>query len=235
MLNERRIADRRHVKRTTPDRRVAERRTLDRWHATEPLVAAFELGPTRHIGVLRNISASGCMLEATMSVSMRHDDGDAHPPTDEGLVELRLTSRTIRLRASVVRRGRHTLGLRFEAPVADSLLAGVVEACKAYSIQYRDGRICFVGNLSSIAATLHLLKYIKVGATVDLSRAHGDQARAAASMTLLRERGVQLSGCDRYLNVAIAMAGQRICTGCHADCDHSRRYNDPGARAPTMV
>lgn len=231
MINERRIADRRHVKRITPDRRLAERRARDRWHATESLVASFEIGCTRHIGVLRNISSGGCMLEATMSVSIPHDDSPVAPLPGEGMIELTIASRAVRVRASIARQGKHSLGLRFVNPVADSLLAAVVEACKAYSIQYRDGRICFVGDLSSIAATLHLLKYIKVGATVDLSRARGDQARAAASMTLLRERGVQLSGCNRYLNVAIAMAGQRICTGCYSDCHHSRHYNGPDSKA----
>lgn len=225
MINERRIIDRRQIKRTSGDRRLAERRARDRWHATESLVASFEIGCTRHIGVLRNISSGGCMLEATMTVSIPQEETPAALTAETGTAEFTVASRTVRLRATIARQGRHTLGLRFTDPVADSLLAEIIDECKAYSIQYRDGRICFIGDLSSVTGTLHLLKYIKVGATIDLSRARGEQTRAAASMTLLRERGVQLHGCNRYLNIAIAMAGARICPGCYSDCDYSRHYN----------
>lgn len=222
MTAERRFADRRAHDRGTPDRRASDRRRFARWHSTQPLAVSFHLGNTRHQGLLSDISVTGCLVKSAAG-SFTPPDGDAIVEQVEvGIVTFGLGHDSTTREAVLVRHSKNTLGLRFTRELGDALLADIVTLCEAYSIQYRDGRVNFAGDLGSLPAITHLLKCVKAGAVVDLSRARGARTRAAASMKLLRERGAQLHDCSQRLHEALALVAPTVCQGCPAQCSYRR-------------
>lgn len=222
MTPERRFTDRRTFDRGTSDRRAGDRRRVGRWHSTQPPAASFDIGLSHYHGVMLNISASGCLLESSVALTHGGSETAANGP---GVVTLDLGGETLSRSAALIRRGKNTLALRFTRELGDALLAHIVTLSKAYSIQYRDGRVNFSGDLGSLPAILHLLRCVKAGAVLDLSRARGDQAQAAASMKLLRDRGVQLRACNHALHLALDLVAPSVCHGCNFNCSFGEKYN----------
>lgn len=201
---ERRIVDRGGCGRLIDERRIIERRVMDRWHATKPLPSAFVTRGLIHFGALQDISISG------MSISLGRQREGFDQKTF-GYCFFGAHDNGEKIECRLVRAHENVLGLRFLRDLSDARFASIVEACAAYSIQYHRNKIYFAGNLDNQQAMEHLLKCISKGATIDLSRARGGEA-AAASMKLLRERGALFDRCNTQLGNALYASNS--CNGC---------------------
>ncbi|MCK2089590.1 PilZ domain-containing protein [Thauera aromatica] len=222
MTAERRFAERRSHGRDTPDRRGSDRRHFARWHPTQPLAVGFRIGDAHHQGLLSDISVTGCLVKSAAGAFASASAAPLDKPGRAGIVTFELGSETTAREALLVRHGKDTLGLRFTRELGDALLAHIVTLCEAYSIQYRDGRVHFAGDIGNLPAILHLLKCVRGGTVIDLSRARGDPTQAAASMKLLHNRGARLHGCSHKLLPALDLIARSICLRCNSQCGFGR-------------
>lgn len=222
MTAERRFADRRSHSRNTPDRRAGDRRRFARWHSTQPLAVSFRIGDAHHQGLLSDISVTGCLVKSAAGHFAAADIAASTKQAEAGIVTFGLGSETTAREARLVRHDKDTLALRFTRELGDALLAHIVTLCDAYSIQYRDGRVHFAGDLGNLPAILHLLKCVRTGTVVDLSRARGKTTQAAASMKLLYNRGARLHGCSHKLQAALNLVARSVCHRCNSQCSFGR-------------